>query len=159
MKKTDESGVSPVIAVILMVAITVVLAGVLYVWVSNLTKEQPKIGDILQLEVKNADADVNDVLFYLRHQSGAPIDLKDYIIQAGPEGRECAISLTDDVRSSKGLNSTWDNTTKTISVNQRVYFSPSCIGIVDDGTEIHVLLIDRETNDVVWEGNCRVYDF
>jgi flagellin-like protein len=34
-RKDNEFGVSPVIAVILMVAITVVLAGVLYVWVSG----------------------------------------------------------------------------------------------------------------------------
>ena len=33
--RKDDKGVSPVIAVILMVAITVVLAGVLYVWVSQ----------------------------------------------------------------------------------------------------------------------------
>ena len=33
--RKDDEGVSPVIAVILMVAITVVLAGVLYVWVSQ----------------------------------------------------------------------------------------------------------------------------
>lgn len=35
-KRMDEEGVSPVIAIILMVAITVVLAGVLYVWVTSL---------------------------------------------------------------------------------------------------------------------------
>ena len=35
-KNMNDSGVSPVIAVILMVAITVVLAGVLYLWVSSL---------------------------------------------------------------------------------------------------------------------------
>ena len=35
MFKKDDDGVSPVVAVIIMVAITVVLAGVLYIWVSN----------------------------------------------------------------------------------------------------------------------------
>ena len=35
----EESAVSPVIATILMVAITVVLAGVLYVWANNLASE------------------------------------------------------------------------------------------------------------------------
>ena len=41
---TDEEAVSPVIAVILMVAITVVLAAVLYVWASsflNTTENAP----------------------------------------------------------------------------------------------------------------------
>ena len=35
----EETAVSPVIATILMVAITVVLAGVLYVWANNLASE------------------------------------------------------------------------------------------------------------------------
>ncbi len=35
----EERAVSPVIATILMVAITVVLAGVLYVWANNLASE------------------------------------------------------------------------------------------------------------------------
>ena len=40
IKKLDEDkAVSPVIATILMVAITVVLAGVLYVWANNLASE------------------------------------------------------------------------------------------------------------------------
>ncbi len=45
-KKMKEEGVSPVIAVILMVAITVVLAGVLFVWVGQLAEideENPKL--------------------------------------------------------------------------------------------------------------------
>jgi flagellin-like protein len=37
--RKDDKGVSPVIAVILMVAITVVLAGVLYVWVSQFSTD------------------------------------------------------------------------------------------------------------------------
>ena len=37
----NEEAVSPVIATILMVAITVVLAGVLYVWASSLAEGNP----------------------------------------------------------------------------------------------------------------------
>ena len=43
--KKDEDGVSPVIAIILMVAITIVLAGVLWLWVSGLVDTQ-KSNDI-----------------------------------------------------------------------------------------------------------------
>ncbi len=39
MRRDEETAVSPVIATILMVAITVVLAGVLYVWANNLAAE------------------------------------------------------------------------------------------------------------------------
>ena len=41
LRKDDEFGVSPVIAVILMVAITVVLAGVLYAWLMGITDVNP----------------------------------------------------------------------------------------------------------------------
>ncbi len=44
-RKKDEEGVSPVIAIILMVAITIVLAGVLWLWVSGLVDTQ-KSNDI-----------------------------------------------------------------------------------------------------------------
>ncbi len=44
-RKKDEDGVSPVIAIILMVAITIVLAGVLWLWVSGLVDTQ-KSNDI-----------------------------------------------------------------------------------------------------------------
>lgn len=47
-KMSDERGVSPVIAVILMVAITVVLAAVLYVMVSAML-DQPKMTPITSL--------------------------------------------------------------------------------------------------------------
>ena len=40
----NEQAVSPVIATILMVAITVVLAGVLYVWANSLAADQPDSG-------------------------------------------------------------------------------------------------------------------
>jgi len=40
----NEQAVSPVIATILMVAITVVLAGVLYVWANSLASDQPESG-------------------------------------------------------------------------------------------------------------------
>ena len=40
----NEQAVSPVIATILMVAITVVLAGVLYVWANSLAADQPESG-------------------------------------------------------------------------------------------------------------------
>ena len=57
MKKNDM-GVSPVIAVILMVAITVVLAGVLYLWVSSLA-DTDKETDLLDMKIEAfADATV-----------------------------------------------------------------------------------------------------
>ena len=50
--KNDEA-VSPVIATILMVAITVVLAGVLYVWASELASNQTEAGSLNQYKAED----------------------------------------------------------------------------------------------------------
>jgi flagellin-like protein len=54
MKMNDEA-VSPVIATILMVAITVVLAGVLYVWANSLASDQPDVGTRNNFSASDAD--------------------------------------------------------------------------------------------------------
>jgi len=55
MKKNEEA-VSPVIATILMVAITVVLAGVLYVWANSLANDQPDTGTRNNFQASDASA-------------------------------------------------------------------------------------------------------
>ena len=53
--RKDDVAVSPVIAVILMVAITVVLAGVLYVWVNSITlTDDPNISISVRISEKTA---------------------------------------------------------------------------------------------------------
>ena len=51
----NEQAVSPVIATILMVAITVVLAGVLYVWANSLAADQPESGTRNSYTASDAD--------------------------------------------------------------------------------------------------------
>ncbi len=82
-KKADEEAVSPVIAIILMVAITVVLAGVLYVWVTSLADTDEGVtllnisGDI---EVDDGAQTVN---ITLTHNGGNPIKWGDYQMTVG----------------------------------------------------------------------------
>ena len=77
--KNDDEAVSPVIATILMVAITVVLAGVLYVWASDLANNnQEDSPDLYQFSATDhndvPDAGTEDSLFVLQF-SRAPKDL------------------------------------------------------------------------------------
>ena len=53
----NEQAVSPVIATILMVAITVVLAGVLYVWANSLAADQPESGTRNSYTASDANGD------------------------------------------------------------------------------------------------------
>ena len=55
----NEQAVSPVIATILMVAITVVLAGVLYVWANSLAADQPESGTRNSYTATDADDDAS----------------------------------------------------------------------------------------------------
>ena len=56
----NEEAVSPVIATILMVAITVVLAGVLYVWANSLAADQPESGTRNSYTATDASAQVSN---------------------------------------------------------------------------------------------------
>ena len=68
----NEQAVSPVIATILMVAITVVLAGVLYVWANSLAADQPESGTRNSYTADDAAASTSgaddDVLMSVRWQ-------------------------------------------------------------------------------------------
>ena len=68
----NEQAVSPVIATILMVAITVVLAGVLYVWANSLAADQPESGTRNSYTADDAAASTSsatdDVLISIRWQ-------------------------------------------------------------------------------------------
>ena len=68
----NEQAVSPVIATILMVAITVVLAGVLYVWANSLAADQPESGTrnsyIAEDATAQTDAGTDNALINMRWQ-------------------------------------------------------------------------------------------
>jgi len=73
MVRKDQEAVSPVIATILMVAITVVLAAVLYVMVSNLTIVPPRPPQTLGVIVEESTDGVNWVLTVVRAPSGLTV--------------------------------------------------------------------------------------
>jgi len=102
----NDEAVSPVIATILMVAITVVLAGVLYVWAANLAESNTN-GDLALYSFSGSDApDDNGVLVTMSQGADvnhASIDVKVSI--NGGQGSVCA--LTTCYTDADG-GSTWD---------------------------------------------------
>ncbi|MGB0815458.1 MAG: archaellin/type IV pilin N-terminal domain-containing protein, partial [Poseidonia sp.] len=86
----NDEAVSPVIATILMVAITVVLAGVLYVWASSLAEG-------------NADG---DIAFYVFDAEDAGGDLSD-----GTDDNLVRVTMT------QGQDINWASVNVKISVN------------------------------------------
>jgi flagellin-like protein len=99
----NEQAVSPVIATILMVAITVVLAGVLYVWANSLASDQPDSGTRNSYTADDANAAIStgntDTLIQMRWQH-AEDDLNwAFVIiklTVGDFTFDCGIDGTDD---------------------------------------------------------------
>ena len=105
----NEQAVSPVIATILMVAITVVLAGVLYVWANSLASDQPDAGTRNNFKAEDASdaisADTDDTLIKVRW-----IDASDALnwafvtlkLEVGDNAYDCSVqsgqecSITQD---------------------------------------------------------------
>ena len=85
----NDKAVSPVIAVILMVAITVVLAGVLYVWVTRLgdTGNDPPPTVTLKLSTRDElNTTVGQDLVMLSHRSGENVKWSDMKFQISDDG-------------------------------------------------------------------------
>jgi len=111
--KRDEEAVSPVIAVILMVAITVVLAAVLYNWAMqfmNTDKQTPRAGattgahtEGYQLNIIDIDTEVaiTSVEYYLKDSGGVAVpgeqgSVEDiYGLKIGDDGVSIAFDDAD----------------------------------------------------------------
>jgi archaeal type IV pilus assembly protein PilA len=146
-KKDDEfggtrgdEGVSPVIAVILLVAITVVLAATVYVWVSNFSTGAP-IQAFPQITARDATdaltAGTTDKLVTLSHRGGEGITLSRYSVAL--DGNTSGIKLVTSTGATPTMMTVGDEyTLKEDGVNTA------------EGT--HTLrIIDTEGQAVVWE--------
>ena len=115
--KNDEA-VSPVIATILMVAITVVLAGVLYVWASGLAtiQEEPGTRNIMQATDASTDisAAMNDTLIRISW-SRASDDLRwslvTLTVNVGDDVYTCSVANGTDcfIRQTGTSNGIWEH--------------------------------------------------
>ena len=100
----NEEAVSPVIATILMVAITVVLAGVLYVWASSLADDSTGGGlDKYQFDSRDAagsmSSDAGDALVHIKMTQGDDLSwsvLRVSVVVDGGNSFTCADASKDD---------------------------------------------------------------
>lgn len=108
-KPLDEEAVSPVIAVILMVAITVVLAAVLYVWAASFIRTDAPTPTVVATSAKGSDGYTLNIITVT---DKAPLTsfhfyLKD---ETGRTYQEDRVGLIPDTRSDDwvGCDATWD---------------------------------------------------
>jgi len=127
----DDQGVSPVIAVILMVAITVVLAATVYVWVSGFATEDtgPEQASATASGVDLDDSgDVEWVKLTLTKGENAPYEEGDVTVTAtGNSGND--LNICEDAQGSTGSPNTcttpWgdDSGDKKWNVGENLWFS------------------------------------
>ena len=131
MKKNEEA-VSPVIAIILMVAITVVLAGVLYVWVTSLADTGETV-DNLQLDGEVTTNGDTVATLSITHRGGDKIAWTDYKVTLNGTAVTAATTET--------------------SVGEVGAFTLTTTGAtaIILGEEYTARIIELESNKIVWE--------
>ena len=129
--KKNDLGVSPVIAVILMVAITVVLAGVVFLWAQSFTDEAGGDVDTINVKVKGFD----DVTDYIEIE----------IVSGTYTWAEYAVTVDGIAMTFVPVGTETSN-----SAGEKATFTAAAdLGASQD--EVTVKIVDIEQNKVVFE--------
>jgi flagellin-like protein len=127
---TEDRAVSPVIGVILMVAITVILAAVIGTFVLGLGDQVSESAPQAQFAFQFSDPDVEEVA--ITHDGGDAISPDELSINVG--GTE--VWNSDGPQSSYTVNATWSSE---VSAGDTLELSSSTDGDVSDGDAIRVI--------------------
>ena len=163
--KNNEDAVSPVIAIILMVAITVVLAGVLYMWVISLSNDQPDLELFVGTVEDGTNTDAEHGCFFLiRAGPGINIDPGRYRFYVAEDSMplkrldfEVRSYTNDNMRKPLGgdRNGTYDHTLEGDLWNEGEYIGFDMptqdmdIDIVDGG--VYEVTIRNPQQSVVFQ--------
>jgi flagellin-like protein len=127
----DRDGVTPVIAIILMVAITVVLTGVLYVWVSNLADTDPGEQTYILFD---ADVSASTKVLTITMRVGQPIEWGDYQLRMNRTNLEMPA-----------------NETMVVGDTLEIPIKDEYGIVLVKGEEYRVQLIYIEDQEILWE--------
>ena len=154
----NEEAVSPVIATILMVAITVVLAGVLYVWASQLAEGNTD-GDfsMYDFEVNSAgetlSTSAGEALVYVSLDAGEDLSWSTVIVQMKADGGVYVECTNPDKVAGTGCDIT-DNDDGKWAFGEEVTISEGSDDTCSGGTcEVQIKILDRSTNKLIYESN------
>lgn len=111
LRRGGQEAVSPVIAVILMVAITVVLASLLYVWVMNFAETDESVEKFATVEVEIRDDADGDKLI-IKIVDGPPLNWTSYkiIIYNNSDENQVATMMNLKGESYAGEKTTFNAT-------------------------------------------------
>ena len=149
----NDEAVSPVIATILMVAITVVLAGVLYVWAANLAESNTD-GSLELYTFSGADAPGNDGAVIMTMSGGSDLGWASIVIKASVDGAASVTVPACDSTTTENCYTTTDtDDTAQWNVGEDVTVDTDCTGTCTvtihilnnrEGTVLDTTIIDVE---------------
>lgn len=146
LERSDERGVSPVIGVILMVAITVILAAVLGSFALGLGDQ---IGASTPQAQIGASVSVANDEVTLEHNGGDPIrgDQTRLVVTVGPDSYEIPASTNDVLLRTGGKATIANNTTISVDWNNDDVFdaSGSSAFSISEGDEVEITIVDTES--------------
>ncbi len=164
----DKTGVSPIIAIILMVAITVVLAATIYVWVSGMGGGG-STAPSLTLKVTDDTGDnsfsdtAQDDIMVVDHMGGDKIKCEDIkILVTDPNGNE--YTLLWDSANTKFADSTNGLETDTTDIDDGYFAVGEEFTIKEDSGHLtlastgvwHVKIIYIPSNSILYDKDITV---
>jgi len=157
----NERGVSPVIGVILMVAITVILAAVIGAFVLGLGDQVSNNAPQASIGVDNTDASTNSTI--LRHSGGDTIEWSEtrLVVENVSDGNtvswdgpgEDAFSTAQSVNVTTFNASEGDATIDTAS-SFHVKDDGTAFGF-DEGERLTITMIDKSSGEIIFERDFR----
>ena len=154
----NEEAVSPVIATILMVAITVVLAGVLYVWASQLAEGNTD-GDFSMYDFDVTEtgtaqtANGEDAIVYVSLDAGDKLSWSTVIVQLAT-GTSPYVECTNPDKAAGTVCAVSDNGDGEWGFGEQVTISEGSEDLCGEGTcDVQVKILDRSTNKLIYESN------
>ena len=166
--RESERAVSPVIGVILMVAITVILAAVIASFVFGLGAKAPKSAPSAQLALSDAggsydDNSTNTPVFTISHQGGDAISCADMKILVYNQTNTLVDTLTYDGTKFDGTklwstNNTIDDGRFDPGDVETIYGDGTAIGTdISSGMTVKVKIIDTISNQPILDGQVQVW--
>jgi len=151
----NEEAVSPVIATILMVAITVVLAGVLYVWASQLAEGNTD-GDFSMYDFSVTDAagtpgaDGSEALVYVAMDNGDDLSWASVIVQVAANDGVYNTCTNPNEAVDTGC-AVSDNDDGSWGFGEEITISEGTDSICDSACSVQVKVLDRSSNKLIYE--------
>lgn len=154
MNKNDA--VSPVIGVILMVAITVILSDVIGSYVFGIdTPEQAPQSSIRGV----ADTENETQVIKLEHQGGETVLFDDTTTTVNVDGTDAGFNLTNDnQRFETGDTLYIVNTSDGYNITNYVNNSVSHLNSTDGSTSTNVKITDVSSQQLIANMNIRLFD-